>query len=504
MNARRIDFGRPRRRRPGAVLAAAAVPVAFGALAAAGQAPLGFWWLALPALAGVTWQVTAAPEPRAAIWRGWAAGAGYFAAAMFWIVDPFFVAPAQDAWMAPFALILMAGGLALFWAAAAALAWLVGGDRRGRALGFALGLAAAGLARTYVFTGLPWALIGHIWVGSWAAQVDAITGPIGLSLLAGLIAAGPVGFGWLPGLLFSAAFLGAAMGYGGWRLAQPMPPDQAEIVRLIQPNAAQSLKWRPDMASLFFERLLKQTALPGHPALVVWPETSVPFLLNRPGDGLRLIAEAAHGAPVALGIQRTEGLRAYNSLALLDAQGEVTDVYDKHHLVPFGEYVPFGDLFWRLTGNDAFAPSQGYGYSPGPGPRVLDFGPLGQVLPLICYEAIFPQDLRVALRPSWILQITDDGWFGTLSGPYQHLAQVRLRAIEEGLPILRDANTGVTAVIDARGRVLKSLPLDTEGVIDTPIPGALPATPYSRTGDWPMLALLGLIGAALLRRRLRG
>ena len=497
--ARRLYLGRPGRRRPGRFLAA---PV-LGALMAAGQAPLGLWWLALLALAGLTWLIAEADEGRDATLMGWLAGAGYFGAAMFWIVDPFFVDAAQDGGMAPVALTLMAGGMALFWALAGALSALMGADPRGRALGFAVALAATDLLRGYVFTGLPWALVGHIWVGTWPAQIAALVGPVGLSLMTTLAAAAPTAFGAVRGAVFAWALIGAAGGWGLVRLRAPEPEPTALTVRLIQPNAAQHLKWRSDLAPMFFERLLTHTAAPGKPDLIVWPETSVPFLLNRPGDGLKMVAEAAHGIPVAIGIQRTEGFRAYNSLAFLGPDGAVTQIYDKHHLVPFGEYIPLGDLIWRLTGIESFAPSQGYGYSSGPGPQVLNLGRLGHVLPLICYEAVFPQDLRPATRPDWILQVTDDGWFGTMSGPYQHFAQVRLRAVEQGLPILRAANTGVSAVVDAKGRVLDRIPLDTEGHIDAIIPGALAATLYSRTGDWPMLLLLMALAAGLMRRRLQ-
>ncbi len=496
----RLDLRPRQRRRPGLGIAA----VLLGALVATGQAPLGFWWLALPALAGLIWLLAPVASVRAAAGLGWLAGVGYFTAAMFWIVDPFFVDPQQDAWMAPFALVGMAGGMALFWALSAAGAVVLGATPRGRALGFAVAMAGTDLLRTYVLTGFPWALVGHVWIGTWPAQVAALVGPVGLSLMTLLAAAGPAAFGPVRGVLFAWAILGGAGGYGLMRLHAPEPPARAQVVRLIQPNAAQNLKWRDVLAPMFFERLLTHTAAPGHPDLIVWPETSVPFLLNRPQGGLDAIAEAAHGTPVALGIQRTQGFRAYNSLAVIQADGAVGPVYDKHHLVPFGEYVPLGDLFWRLTGIETFAPSLGNGYSAGPGPRVLDLGPtLGHVLPLICYEGVFPQDLRTTTRPDWILQITDDGWFGTLSGPYQHLAQVRLRAVEQGLPILRVANTGVTAVIDARGRVLDHLPLNTEGHIDAHIPGALPATVYSRTGDWPVFLLLVLLAGLLAWDRLR-
>jgi apolipoprotein N-acyltransferase len=168
--------------------------------------------------------------------------------------------------------------------------------------------------------------------------------------------------------------------------------------------------------------------------------------------------------------------------------------------VPFGEYIPFGDLAYRLFGLAAFASQQGAGYSAGVGAAVLDLGPkLGHVLPLICYEAVFPQDLRAApMRADWIVQITNDAWFGKLTGPWQHLAQARLRAIEQGLPLLRAANTGISAVIDARGRVVAALPLGVADYIDAALPPPLPPTVYARLGDLPLLVLLLALGAGLL------
>lgn len=487
---------------------ALALAVLLGLAAAAGQAPLAAWWAALPAYAGILALVARAPGWRAAMLRAWAAGAGQFAAAMFWIVDPFFVDAAHDGWMAPFALVLMSGGLALFWAAAGAAGHLLGRGPRGRAAALAVSFALADLARGYVLTGLPWALVGHIWIGAWPAQTAALWGAVGLSFLTLAAAAAPVALGIGRGLALAALILGGVGLWGKLRLDAPEPaPAIAAHVRLVQPDAEQSAKWRDDMERLFFTRQLDLSAArdEGRPApdLVVWPETAVPFLLNRPDIGLELIAEAAAGARVALGIQRSSGTRYYNSLAVLDPDASVAAVYDKHHLVPFGEYIPGGDLLAGLAGITAFAPAEGYGYSPGPGPAVLDLGRLGQVLPIICYEAVFPQDLRVPTRPDWMLQVTNDGWFGTLSGPYQHLAQARLRAIEQGLPLLRAANTGVSAVIDARGRVLQSLGLGVIGRIDTTVPAALPATPYARLGDLPVLVLLAGLAALLAAARLR-
>jgi apolipoprotein N-acyltransferase len=210
---------------------------------------------------------------------------------------------------------------------------------------------------------------------------------------------------------------------------------------------------------------------------------------------------------VAFGIQRVDGNRGYNTLAVVDQTGRLTQLYDKHHLVPFGEYIPFGDIAYDLFGITAFAAQQGAGYSAGPGAAVLDLGPkLGRILPLICYEAVFPQDLRAApIRADWILHITNDAWFGTLTGPWQHLAQARLRAIEQGLPLLRAANTGVSAVIDARGRVVAKIPLGRAAFIDAALPPPLPPTLYARHGDLPLvLLLLGTVLALVsLRPRRR-
>ena len=211
---------------------------------------------------------------------------------------------------------------------------------------------------------------------------------------------------------------------------------------------------------------------------------------------------AAAGAPLITGIQRLDGSRFYNSLVTLDAGGQVTGLYDKFHLVPFGEYIPWGDQMARF-GISAFAAQQGNGYSSGPGPQVMQIEGLPAFQPLICYEAIFPQHLRgLDSRPGWLLQITNDSWFGQFSGPYQHLAQARLRALQSGLPLIRVANTGVSAVIDARGGLRDTLGLGEMGVIDAPLPGALPATPWIRWGDWPVVLLMAaLLAGCAIRRR---
>lgn len=469
-----------------------------GGLAAAGQAPLSLWPLALAGFAALFHLVVSADTPRAAARRAWLFGGGYFMLALSWIVEPFLVDIARHGWMAPFALALMGFGLALFWGAAA---WAAARLRLG-GLGLAVTLGMAELARSYVFTGFPWALIGHLWIGTPVMQLSALGGPHLLTFLTLLLVALPLASG-RAGALVALALLAGSFAAGLHRLAQPVPPqtETAPTIRLLQPNAAQHLKWRPDMVPVFFDRQLEFTRQPPRPDAVIWPETAVPVMLERPGSVLALMAEASQGTPVLFGIQRRDAQGTRNSLAVMDATGAIVQVYDKHHLVPFGEYMPLQPLFGRL-GIAGLAANDVFGYAAGPGPQVLDLGPLGKALPLICYEAVFPNDLRAGQRPDWLLQITNDAWFGRLSGPYQHLAQARLRAVEQGVPMLRSANTGVSAVIDARGRVLDSLPLNTAGVLDVTLPAPLPPTVYARSGDWPM-AMLYLLSAALLFTFLR-
>jgi apolipoprotein N-acyltransferase len=295
--------------------------------------------------------------------------------------------------------------------------------------------------------------------------------------------------------------LATVWGFGLWLLAAPMPEPRAITLRLVQPDAAQQTKWDPDLAQQFFDRLLAYTAVKPAPDLVIWPETALPYLIERHPEIAQIIAEAANGATVALGLQRSEGAQGWNSLRVIGADGSTLANYDKFHLVPFGEYIPFGDALFAWANISAFASASGNGYMAGPGPQVIDLGALGKMQPLICYEAVFPQDLRGAGRADWLLQITNDAWFGVWSGPFQHAAQARLRAIEQGLPMVRVANTGVTAVYDARGRVTASLTFGTASYLDVALPSPLPATIYAQFGEIPVLLLLGgLFGLLYLRR----
>jgi apolipoprotein N-acyltransferase len=482
--------------RRGAGLMVAAVA---GIMAALGQAPWGLWPIALVAYAAGLAAIEAAPTLRAAALRGWVMGAAHFAVALNWITEPFFIEPEVTGWLAPFALIGLAGGLSLFWAAAAGV-----GARYG-AIGVALALVLAEVARSYVLTGFPWALPGHILIGSPALVWAAWIGPAGLTALVLLPAA--VLFAGRRAGSAAVAVWALALAAGWAILAQgPLPADpDAPVIRLVQPNAPQHLKWDPDLRVVFFRRALLATAAapdgPG-PDLIVWPETSLPQILENAAQSLSAIAQATGDATVLVGAQRYDAQgQPRNLAALLDTDGRILASYDKHHLVPFGEYLPLAALFDRL-GVGALASQLAGVYASGEGPQTMQIPRIGAVFPMICYEAIFPQYIRTQPRPRVMVHLTNDAWFGTAAGPYQHLALARLRAAEAGVPVMRAANTGVSAVIDARGRVLQALPLGVAGHLDAPLPGALPPTLYIRSGDVPMilLALLTLAGLFLRRR----
>lgn len=480
-----------------------------GALIGLGQAPLSLVWLAVPAFIAALGLFSATTTPRRAFWQGWSVGAGYAVVSLSWIVEPFLVDVATHGWMAPFAMFFMASGFGLFWGAAfAAARWL---KPEGRASTPALVVTWTGveMLRSYLLTGFPWALVSYVWIETPVLQFSSALGPHGLTMATLAMCSVAVAI-WrsgarAPGLVSLVVVFAGVFAGGSWIANQPVATgsEPRPLVRMIQPNASQQQKWDPQMMPVFYARQVALTAEPADPPpdLVVWPEVAVPFVLNDPDAPFWEISGAAGEVPVILGIQRLEGARAFNSVAVLGEGGEVTARYDKHHLVPFGEYLPLAGFFNNL-GLGALTARYGYGYSAGSGPQVLDLGPLGKVLPMICYEAIFPHELRrTPVRPDWLLLVTNDAWFGELSGPYQHLAQARARSVELGLPMVRVANTGISAMIDARGRIVGSLPLGTSGRLDITLPPPLPPTLYARFGDWPVLGLVLLgLGGLVIRK----
>lgn len=468
-----------------------ALAALLGVLAALGQAPVGAWPVTLAALAPVYAIFERLSGWRQAAWLGLAVGTGYFMLTLSWIVEPFLVDAARHGWMAPFALIFLSAGLSLFWAAGFALARAAGGGSPA----WIGGVVLAEAGRTYLLTGFPWAQLGHIWIDTPVLHWSSWAGSLGLTALT--LAGAAAIWHLLAGRHTAAVATLAALAvlYGSAIVLRPTPAATGErpVIRLVQPNAPQHEKWRADKVREFFTRQLSFTRAPGKagraPDLIVWPETAIPWALDEAGPALELIAEAAGDTPVVLGLRRIDGVNYYNSMIAVGPGGRVDALYDKHHLVPFGEYIPFGNLLGRF-GIGGLATREGYGYSSGPGARLLDLEGLGRALPLICYEGVFPQDVAAAPgRPDFMLLITNDAWFGRISGPYQHLAQARLRSAEQGVPMIRVANTGISAVIGPVGHVMAELPLGQAGWLDAPLPPTLPPTVYARTGDLPMLVL---------------
>jgi len=483
-----------------------ATALGLGVLAAAALPPLHLvplLWLALP---GLLVLVDAAPTWRAAGWRCFAFGLGHHVAGLFWITEALII-EAERAWfLIPVAVPAVAGLLALFLAPAGIAAWFA---RPGwpRVLAFAGAWSLGELARSYVLTGFPWNLAATVWAFNAAPmQSAAFIGVHGLSLATVLAAALP-GLG-ARGFLAASLLLavGGAVGVARLWPAEPRPAPVA--LRIVQGNIPQGAKWDDALRAQHFRKYLALTANappagPDETMVVIWPETASPYLLA--SDPIAQQAAAAvlpEGGLLLAGtvrIEREPQLQVFNSMVVLDADAGLRDVFDKAHLVPFGEYVPLREILPlpRVVRSTL-------DFSAGPGPRSIDPGiagvpPFG---PLICYEAIFPgQVVAEGARPGWLVNITNDAWFGKISGPWQHLAAARFRAVEEGLPLVRAANTGISAVFDSRGREVARLGLGATGVIAAPLPAALPPTLFAQTGVWLPAALAVFVLAGGLARR---
>ena len=428
--------------------------------------------------------IQGAHSPMDAARRGWWFGFGLYVVGLYWITEAILIEAARFWWLVPFAVPGLAAVLALFVAIPAALAWLARPGWR-MALSLAGAWVLADLARQFVATGFPWNPLGSAWefpgrLGDIMIQPASLVGVHGLTLATIMLASTPfLGWAWRTG---GVIILTIWFGFGVVRLDQPMPPGPDLSVLLIQGNVAQGQKWdRALMVSIFHRYLdLTKDALTqanGHPAVVVWPETASPALLQSDPQARELIAEAADDAPSLIGSVRFDnGNHPRNSLFALGASGMIEGIYDKWHLVPFGEYQPD----W-LPVSVQVVP--GGGFARGPGPATLHIPRLPPVGGLICYEAIFShQVIDESDRPAWMVNITNDAWFGDSAGPRQHLVAARLRAVEEGLPLMRAANTGISAGFDARGHELGRLEMRTMGILRVNLPAPLPPTLYARLG----------------------
>lgn len=443
-------------------------------------------------------------------------GFGYFLAGLYWVAEAFLVEPWRHGWLLPFVMTVLPGGMALFFAAACAFAMLLWKPGAGRVFALAIAFGLAEFARGHVLTGLPWNLLGYAVLSPLPLmQLASLFGVYVLSLLAVILFAAPAAIlaptetdlagrkGSAAVALLVVLLLGLGYVWGGQRLSAAPQDSTAVRLRIVQANVDQANKWRPENAAEIFTDYLDLTQSAGLDRIdiVIWPETAVPFFLDESQDALLAIGAALpEGTTLLAGSARvveerdTQGTlqteRVYNSLLAIDDQGRVVDGYDKLHLVPFGEFLPFQDFleslgFMQLTGVRG-------GFSPGDSARLLSIEGVPPARALICYEIIFPDEIvRTGARPGWIINLTNDAWFGSSAGPYQHFQQARVRAVEQGLPVARAANTGISAVIDPYGRILAEIGLGEKGIIDAELPKVVPATAYARFG--PMLKISALL-----------
>lgn len=489
----------------------ALLAVLAGAFATLALPPIGLWpalFLSLPVLLLL---LEGAGGLRRAFWAGFWWSYGYFVAGVYWIGIALLVDPERFAWLLPFASLGLPLVFALFPAAAGVLAVALG--RRGPAL--LLALAGAWIigeyARGHVLTGFPWNPLAVAWIDLPAAvQGAALVGAYGVGgltvLLAGLpfllLTAQPRGRLGLAALAFVLAGGFLAYGFAVVPSGPAARVEPAVRLRLVQGNIDQRMKHSDEARASHFNRHMELSTQPAadgrRPRIIVWPETALPYVLDAAPQLPRVVGSIVGDDGIALiGAVRIEDgpdLKAWNSLHALRRDGTLAGTYDKHHLVPFGEYLPLRGVL-GLFGLDKLAVGA-VDFTAGPGPVSLDLPGLPAVLPLICYEAIFPEAAHdPARRPAWLVNVTNDAWFGTSAGPPQHLAQARLRAIEQGLPLARAANTGISALVDPFGRVEQALPLGVAGVIDGDLPAARAETMFSRLG---LLATGGFAGLLVL------
>ncbi|MEQ1715184.1 MAG: apolipoprotein N-acyltransferase [Hyphomicrobium sp.] len=506
----------------------AALAVCAGALSVLSFAPLHLFPVLFLTLPVLVWLIDGSGDAKSAGFAGWWYGFGYFLFNLFWIGEAFLVEADKFAWALPFAVTLLPAGMALFWALATGLAkrfWCT--DAR-RVIVLAITMALTEWVRGHVLTGLPWNVLGYALTYPLPLmQSAALFGVYALSVPVVLIFTLP-----LVGLANAKAGTGAVSlrralgiavlplallyGYGTWRLeAQPGETVAGVKIRIVQPSVPQREKWLPEkQRDIFAEHLdLSATAPDGRRddlagiTHVIWPEAAMPFLPLEHKDALeaigRLLPDGTTLISGALRRQRAEDGHqlGYNSIMAFDSDGRLIATYDKTHLVPFGEYLPLAPLLNAL-GLEKLTHGLG-AFDSGPEPRpVLTITGLPPAGGLICYEVLFPgaviDDVH---RPDVLINVTNDGWFGDTSGPRQHFYQARVRAVEEGLPLLRAANNGVSAVVDPYGRISALIRLNQKGVIDSPLAKPAPLTPYAWLRDYILAIFIATLMAGLLLRR---
>ncbi|AYC99448.1 apolipoprotein N-acyltransferase [Neorhizobium sp. NCHU2750] len=456
---------------------------------------------------------------RSAFVIGWLFGFGYFVAGLWWLGHALLIDADEFAWALPLAVLGLPAYLAIFYGLATAVARIFWSDGLGRIAALAGAFGVAEWLRGSALTGFPWNAIGY---GAMPVplmmQSDAVLGIFGVSTLAVFVFSAPALLGTVKGrglgLTMAALLAVAHIGFGAARLYDAdkklaVAGGKNTTIRIVQPMIDQAAKLDDTNRVEIFEEHLRLTALPPEkgdkqPDIIVWPETSVPFILTENPDALARIADVLKDGQILItGAVRSENAapgippRYYNSIYVIDSDGQIISASDKVHLVPFGEYVPYESLLASLGVTDAIAMPGGFTAASSRSLLTLPGGAL--LYPLICYEAIFPTEIGDDVsRASALLNVTNDGWFGATPGPYQHFQQARLRAVETGLFLIRGANTGISAVIDPFGRVIRGLTYNQKGVIDATI-DCIKVASWSNNARqwyfWLVVALMFLIAA---------
>ena len=499
-----------------------------GLLAAVALPPLYVLPALIPAFCGWVWLLEGAQRVRQAFFVTLVFSAGYFVAGLYWVGIAMTVDLAKFGWFLPIAVVGLSILLAIFHAFMVGLAWIAGFRLElgalSRVLLYILAWLVAEWLRSFVLSGFPWNQLGSVWAfDPLPMQGAALLGIWGLSVVTLLAAISPALLAFReeaprarPAFVIASYVLVALLlAGGGLRLSMAPEAGTAAVedvkLRLVQASIPQQEKWDGRKRDEHLQQQVDLSTGPGFEEIthVIWPETAIPYLLRDTAKlgGLTTLLAPEGGLFIA-GMPRIveppEGSDAqpevFNSLLAADRDGEIVAVFDKFHLVPFGEYVPFRSIvsMAKLTPGTL-------DFTPGPGPQTLELPGLPPVSPLICYEVIFSGEVieEGAPRPRWFLNLTNDAWFGDSTGPYQHFAAARLRAVEEGLPMVRAANNGISAIVDPYGRVLQRLGLNEVGVLDGGLPlaaGTVP--PYAVLGKWALaiLAAILALGAWLLRR----
>jgi apolipoprotein N-acyltransferase len=502
-----------------------------GALSVLAMAPINAWPILFITLPVLVWLVDGssgrASGAVSAAFAGWFFGFGYFIAGVYWVGYAFLVDAKTFGWLLPVAVGGLPAYLALYPAAGLAIARLLWVRGPERVLALAISLTVTEWLRGHLLSGFPWNTFGYALTEPLAlAQGVALIGIWGLTFLAVAICASPAMLAderadtpnpWR-GPILGALILAALAGYGGMRLwLNPTAYVKDVKLRIMQPNLQQDDKFNYSAKNSVMERYVRLSDRATGPQSngiadvthLIWPESAFPFFLTREPDVMQQIADLLpQGTVLITGAIRPPNApagarttRAYNSVYVIDHDGSILGIYDKVHLVPFGEYLPFQNLLERI-GLTQLTRIRG-GFLEGDRRRAMQVPRAPSMIPLICYEVIFPAAAVPAdQRPGWLVNLTNDAWFGISSGPYQHFQQSRTLAITEGLPLVRAANNGISAVIDPVGRVVRSLPLGAEGVLDSPLPRAMDPTVYVRFGDLGAILLMIAAGIFLVRRRI--